>query len=119
MTWYSEYGQDQWLEENVFKGKRDGVFVEAGALDGLLHSNTLFFERKRGWRGLLVEANPSTCESVLQNRPKCRFINAALWDRFAMVDFHQISGGLYGWSGIVESMEERSVHKIEANIPPN
>ena len=33
MTYYSEHGQDRWLDENVFRGKRNGVFVELGALD--------------------------------------------------------------------------------------
>jgi hypothetical protein len=32
---YSEHGQDKWLEENIFKDKTDGVFVEFGALEGI------------------------------------------------------------------------------------
>jgi hypothetical protein len=35
-----------------------GFFVEAGAFDGEARSNSLFFERERGWTGLLFEANP-------------------------------------------------------------
>ena len=33
-------------------------FVEAGACDGELISNTLYFEVKHNWTGLLVEPNP-------------------------------------------------------------
>ena len=40
---------------------RDGFFVEAGANDGYTQSNTFFLERKRGWRGLLVEGIPELC----------------------------------------------------------
>ena len=38
--------------------KRDGFFIECGALDGETRSNSLLFERFRGWTGLLVEADP-------------------------------------------------------------
>jgi hypothetical protein len=36
-----------------------GSFVEIGAFDGTTYSNSLMVERCHGWRGLLVEANPS------------------------------------------------------------
>ena len=48
--------QDRFLDEFIFKGKvKDGFFVEAGADDFLLNSNTLMFELLHGWTGLLVE----------------------------------------------------------------
>ena len=35
-----------------FEGeKQNGFFIEAGALDGEAHSNTLFFELKRNYSG--------------------------------------------------------------------
>lgn len=33
----------------------NGFFVELGASDGVRQSNTLYFERKRGWHGILIE----------------------------------------------------------------
>jgi FkbM family methyltransferase len=39
--------------------KENGVFFEAGANDGMNQSNTLYFERNRGWRGVLVEPIPA------------------------------------------------------------
>ncbi|MEI9804363.1 MAG: FkbM family methyltransferase [Pseudolabrys sp.] len=38
--------------------QRGGVFVEAGANDGVSQSNTWFLEAYRGWTGLLVEPVP-------------------------------------------------------------
>jgi len=37
---------------------RNGYFVELGANDGFTQSNTLAFEQKKGWRGVLIEPSP-------------------------------------------------------------
>jgi FkbM family methyltransferase len=42
-----------------------GYFVELGANDGVDQSNTLYFERERGWRGVLIEP-------ILHNFLKCQ-----------------------------------------------
>ncbi len=47
-----------------------GIFVEAGANDGLNQSNTLYFEARRRWRGLLVEPIPALAERCRRNRPR-------------------------------------------------
>lgn len=56
----------------------DGFFIEAGANDGVQQSNTLYFERYRGWRGLLVEPVPELAERCRANRPHCLVENTAL-----------------------------------------
>ena len=63
---FSQNGQDRWIFEQLvepllLRSPRAlaGVFVEAGAVDGVTNSNTLFFERYLGWSGLLVE--PGVC----------------------------------------------------------
>ena len=55
MKFFSQVGQDRFLLENFFRGKRGGVFVDVGAYDGEQYSNTLFYERTMGWSGLCVE----------------------------------------------------------------
>jgi FkbM family methyltransferase len=55
----SKAGQDQFLLQNFFRGRRKGVFVDVGAYDGTKHSNSLFFERDMAWNGLCVEPLPS------------------------------------------------------------
>ena len=48
--------QDQFLDEFIFKNRvKSGFFVEAGADDFLLNSNSLWFELNHAWTGLLVE----------------------------------------------------------------
>jgi len=43
----------------------EGFFVELGANDGITQSNTLYFERVRKWRGILIEP-------ILHNFIKCK-----------------------------------------------
>ena len=47
-----------------------GFFIEAGAFDGEISSNTLFFELKQNWTGLLVEPNPDIFQ-MLNLKVKC------------------------------------------------
>lgn len=80
MTYYSQFGQDVWLINHAFKGKRNGFFIEAGSYDGISFSNTLALEKYYGWVGLLIEANPNLYMHSAKNRPICACINACLWD---------------------------------------
>ena len=45
-----------------------GFFVELGANDGVAQSNSLYFEKHRGWHGLLVEPSPHNFLKCLKNR---------------------------------------------------
>ena len=55
-----------------------GIFIEAGANDGLNQSNTLFLARVHGWKGILVEPVPRLFERCEKNRPESFCINVAL-----------------------------------------
>jgi FkbM family methyltransferase len=56
----------------------NGTFIEAGGNDGLTQSNTYWFERFRGWRGLMIEAVPDQALLCRRNRPRAQVINTAL-----------------------------------------
>lgn len=43
MKFFSQVGQDKFLLDHIFRGKRKGTFVDVGAYDGERFSNTLFF----------------------------------------------------------------------------
>jgi hypothetical protein len=73
----SQYGQDVYIIENVFKRKRNGFFLEIGAGDGLWISNTLKLEREFGWKGILVEPS-SAFERLVKNRPNCICDNSCI-----------------------------------------
>ncbi|HVG76171.1 MAG TPA: FkbM family methyltransferase [Thermoleophilaceae bacterium] len=55
-----------------------GFFVEAGAFDGYVQSNTYWLERFAGWHGLLIEPIPELYREAVRNRPASRVVNCAL-----------------------------------------
>jgi FkbM family methyltransferase len=59
--------QDLWvLFELDFKP--GGYFVEFGAYDGIVHSNTKLLEDRFGWTGLLAEPNPDLAAGLREHR---------------------------------------------------
>jgi FkbM family methyltransferase len=56
----------------------DGFFVEAGAYDGFLESNTYYLERIRGWRGVLIEPVPHQFRETVRARPGAIVFQCAL-----------------------------------------
>jgi len=63
----SQLGQDLWvLERTAYK--RCGFFVEIGATDGVLLSNTWLLEKHFAWRGICVEPNPKFFRQLVLNR---------------------------------------------------
>ena len=60
---YGEHNQSGILDE-VLGGQSDGFYVECGAGNGLKTSNSMFFETKRNWTGLLIEPNPVQYEAL-------------------------------------------------------
>jgi len=67
--YYSQCQEDIFLNENIFKNKKNGVYIELGALDGILFSNTKFFEDTLNWKGILIEPHPEKFKLLQINRP--------------------------------------------------
>ena len=75
MNFYSQGGEDRWIVENL-KLPEKGVFVEVGAYDGIVASNTLHFEEK-GWTGLAIEPDREMAAKCLKNR-RCDVVCCAI-----------------------------------------
>jgi len=52
---------------NLFKGKKNGTFLDIGANDGVTLSNTFALANNYGWTGTLVEASPKAYARLLKN----------------------------------------------------
>jgi FkbM family methyltransferase len=46
----------------------NGFYVELGANNGIRQSNTYYFEKKRGWSGVLIEPSPNNFLECRRNR---------------------------------------------------
>ena len=65
VRWGSQNMEDVTLMKMFFsKMKTPGTFVEMGALDGVIFSNSIAYEETYGWSGVLIEANPVSCEKL-------------------------------------------------------
>jgi len=73
--YYSLNDLDRKLEKYV--DFDSGYFVELGANDGVTQSNSLYFEKSRNWRGLLVEPTPQNFLKCRQNRASTNSIYCA------------------------------------------
>lgn len=75
----SQLGQDIWaLQKAGYKWQ--GYFVEFGAADGILLSNTFLLEKEFGWNGICAEPNPSFNRELKRNR-NCIVSDACIADK--------------------------------------
>ncbi len=117
-AYHAHDGQDAFIHETFFPTLRNGCFLDIGAFDGVMWSNTLFFEREMGWTGLCVEASPTRFAALRQARSST-CLNVALSDFEGEAEFLDIvngpvmMGGLYdafgpGHRAFVESITQES-----------
>jgi len=55
--------------------KQPGVYLEAGALDGVTLSNTYFYEKCLNWTGILIEPSPASYARLEKKRPNNLLLN--------------------------------------------
>ena len=63
----SQILQDLWVSYELGE-KREGFFVEFGATNGVVNSNTWLLEKKYDWKGILAEPNPVWHAMLAENR---------------------------------------------------
>lgn len=88
--------------EHFFWGQQDGVSLELGALDGTEESEsvTSIYEKKLGWKRILIEGNPCYKTSLPKLSPLAFSVNAAICR--AETSVHYVTKPYIG--GIVEYM---------------
>jgi FkbM family methyltransferase len=115
MKYFSQVGQDEYLDKEIFNKKTNGFFVEVGANDGVLFSNSLFFEKNRSWKGLLIEPNPEEYKKLITNRSSI-CLNLAISDTEGEVVFNKITGYGQQLSGIVSKYDPKHIDRIKRTI---
>lgn len=87
---YGHHHMEAYLEKEIFKGYKNGTFIDVGAHDGVTGNNTLFFEKFRGWRGINFEPLPHVYQKLVANREKCVNLNVAVSDKDGEAEFSAI-----------------------------
>lgn len=92
------------MYENIFYGVENGSYIEIGACDGLMATNTKFFEDTLGWTGILIEANPYQGKDLQKNRPNNKIFRCLVSDLKRECDFKCIKNESI--SGVVDTMPD-------------
>jgi FkbM family methyltransferase len=115
MVYFSQCQQDKYLNENIFVGIENGIFLDIGAHDGISLSNTYFFEKYKNWTGICVEPIPEVFEKLLSNR-KCTCVNACVSHYTGKTMFKQIEGYSEMLSHQLDYRDLRHERRIENEI---
>jgi FkbM family methyltransferase len=115
MEFYSQHKQDEYVYNHFFKNKKDGVFLEIGAYDGVALSNTYFFEKELGWKGICVEPQQKQYELLVKNR-KCICVNGCISDFTGKGLFLEIDGYATMLSGLVNKYDVNHLRRIDYEI---
>lgn len=114
--YFSQKGQDKFLNENIFKNKEKGFFVEIGAHDGISFSNTYYFEKYLGWHGICIEPNPEIFKKLTGNR-KCYCEQVCISSDFGVKEFLKCSGYILEmYSGLLSEIDPRHMRRIDDEI---
>lgn len=112
--YFSQYGQDKWIDEKIFSGKKEGTFVDIGANDGITFSNTYLLEKK-GWKGIAVEPIPSVYDELVTHR-KCITVHGGVAPKTGKEYFRIITGYPQMLSGLVNEYDPRHKKRIESEL---
>lgn len=86
IQYYSQVYQDYFLDQYIFHGKENGVFLDVGGNDPIQINNTYFFEHNRNWSGLAFEPMPKMSQRWKEVR-KVECIPVALGSQNGEMEF--------------------------------
>lgn len=112
--YFSQSGQDWFVDQVLMREGRNGVFVDVGGFDGVEGSNSLFFELFRGWTGVLVEPVSDLVDRARQVR-RCPCIEAAVSGDGATRDFLEVATGYRQMSGLADIYDGNILEQVRAH----
>ena len=112
-AYMSQAGQDA-VVDGYFKQKTGGTFIDVGGYDGVTGSNTVFFEKWRGWSGALVEPVERHLTHAKTAR-SCTCLNYAVSDAVGTAEFITVTEGFTQMSGLSETYNAGVLEKVRAN----
>ncbi len=113
MKYYSQYKQDK-IIHHLLK-KRDGVFLDIGANDGITISNSYLFEKKLNWTGICIEPIGEIFQELQKNR-NCLTLNIGVWSSKKKIKFYRAHGYSEMLSGVADSFNQEHYKRLQSEI---
>lgn len=113
----AQAGQDLWVLSKWFSSGQGvlpakGAFVEFGALDGKIHSNTNFFEAHLNWHGALAEPSEHFGPKLALNRKRSLGLQGAVCGKTGVRNF--VDTPWPGLSGFEDTYEPSFLADMKA-----
>jgi FkbM family methyltransferase len=103
----AQFGEDILAYQEYFPGKRGGMILESGALDGDILSTSWFFVYCLDWRAVHIEPNPTNYASLAKKRSESMNLNVALCNTSQTVQFLSRSGVGGIWSFMNDAYRQK------------
>jgi FkbM family methyltransferase len=116
---HSQDNQDRYLETNIFKGYKNGFYVDVGAHDGISLNNTLYFERNNNWTGINIEPIKKVFDNLVINRPNNINLNYAVCNNDGETEFFCNTGYTEMLSGIKDNFDIRHFNRVQRENQQN
>jgi FkbM family methyltransferase len=115
ISYKSQWNQDKILNNEIFKNNKNGIYIDIGAHDGILGSNSYFFEKILDWKGICIEANPNVYKNLVKNRDSIN-LNCAVFNKNDKIEFSLNEGYTEMLSGITETYDKQHLNRIDYEI---
>lgn len=113
-NFYHDLYNDLFYKNFVFKNNlKSGYYVEIGALDGVVNSQSFIFEKQLNWDGIVVEPNP-TWHEILEIYRKCKISKCAISDKRQTSEFE--CREIPAFSGLKSTISDYRMSDIKDTI---
>lgn len=106
----------EWVKDNINFEDEKCFYVDIGANDGLIVSNTAYFDMDLGWDGICVEPHPRAFADLERNRPRSINLNLCASVEDSEVDFLVVNGYAEMLSGIYDNYHPDHRSRIDSEI---
>ena len=109
VKFYSQQDEDKYIIQYILKNKiNDGTYLEIGACDGILYSNTKCLEDYFGFKGILIEPQKNYYDNLCQNRSNNECYNYAVTN--GNVEYVDFIGDTHPEAGLVENVKNNTLN---------
>lgn len=116
--YYSQFQQDQYINEHFFLNEINGIFVDIGAHNGRTYSNSKFYEETLGWKGVCIEPIPEVYAELISNR-SCICIQGCITDETGVKDFLMVTSpnvDTQMLSGLLDKYNPEHLERVSREI---